>query len=230
MKNILARGGIEFLAVLLGISLSFYLEGIREETNLRKLNYQILERMNETISDDIKDLEENILVHSLAINSCKWIRSNLINNVNVDSLSYHLSVAVFSTVFVPNEEEYKAIISSGQIEVIQNKALVKAIYDKYKQHSFLKKFDEATSTFNENIIQPYYNKIADDIIVKSKDLPYSWAFLHYVIDDIPNKKKLKIIIGQLEQMHESYITVSNGVMKRTKVLNKLLIKELSINI
>ena len=104
MKNLLARGGIEFLAVLLGISLSFYLEGIREETNLRKLNYQILERMNETISDDIKDLEENILVHSLAINSCKWIRSNLTKNVNVDSLSYHLSVAVFSTVFVPNEE------------------------------------------------------------------------------------------------------------------------------
>ena len=58
--NIITRGGVEFIAVLFGISLSFYLEDIRQENNLRELNHQILERMNETINDDIKDLEENI--------------------------------------------------------------------------------------------------------------------------------------------------------------------------
>ena len=31
MKNILARGGIEFLAVFLGIGLSFYVEGWQVE-------------------------------------------------------------------------------------------------------------------------------------------------------------------------------------------------------
>ena len=46
---------------------------------------------------------------------------------------------------------------------------------------------------------------------------------------MPDKKKLKILIGQLEQMHESYITVTNGVLRRTKVLNELLVKELSTN-
>ena len=79
MKNILARGGIEFLAVLLGLSLSFYLEDVRENSNLKNLNYQIFERINETINYDINDLEENISVHSLAISSCKWIKSNLVN-------------------------------------------------------------------------------------------------------------------------------------------------------
>ena len=73
--------------------------------------------MNETINDDIKDLEENIAVHKLAISSCKWIRSSMLTDVNLDSLSYHLSVSAFATVYVPNEEEYKTIISSGQIEV-----------------------------------------------------------------------------------------------------------------
>ena len=37
MKNILARGGIEFLAVFLGIGLSFYAEGWQtEKDNERK--------------------------------------------------------------------------------------------------------------------------------------------------------------------------------------------------
>ena len=58
--NIVTRGGVEFIAVLFGISLSFYLEDIRQENNLIERNHQILERMNETIKDDIQDLNEYI--------------------------------------------------------------------------------------------------------------------------------------------------------------------------
>ena len=224
--NIITRGGVEFIAVLFGISLSFYLEDVRQENNLRKLNHQILERMNETINDDIKDLEENIAVHKLAISSCKWIRSSPLTDVNLDSLSYHLSVSAFATVYVPNEEEYKTIISSGQIEVIKNSLLIKAIYGKYRQHSFLRTIEKSFFTFFGDIIQPYFNEITDDVIVKSKDLPYSWAFLHYKLYQAPDRKKLRILIGQLEQMHESYIVVTKGVLKRTKLLNELLEKEL----
>jgi len=36
MKNILARGGIEFLAVLLGISISLWIENNNQESELNK--------------------------------------------------------------------------------------------------------------------------------------------------------------------------------------------------
>ena len=36
MKNILARGGIEFLAVFLGIALSLYVDEWREENQIRE--------------------------------------------------------------------------------------------------------------------------------------------------------------------------------------------------
>jgi len=39
MKNILARGGIEFLAVLLGITLSLYLDQQIEESAISKMEY-----------------------------------------------------------------------------------------------------------------------------------------------------------------------------------------------
>ena len=52
--NIITRGFVEFIAFIFGISLSFYLEDIGQENNLSELNHQILERMNETINDDIK--------------------------------------------------------------------------------------------------------------------------------------------------------------------------------
>ena len=225
--NIVTRGGVEFIAVLFGISLSFYLEDIRQENNLIERNHQILERMNETIKDDIEDLNENISIHSLAIASCKWIRSNMKSEFNLDSLGYHLSVSAFGTVFVPNEEQYKTIISSGQIEVIKNSLLINAIYGKYKQHFFLRKAEESYHTFFADAVQPYFNEIASDVVVRSEDIPYSWAFLHYKVSDVPERKKLNILIGQIEQMHVSYISITKGVLKRTEALNKLLNEELT---
>lgn len=56
--NIITRGFVEFMAVIFGICLSFYLKDIRQENNLRELIHQILERMNETINDDIKYLKK----------------------------------------------------------------------------------------------------------------------------------------------------------------------------
>ena len=56
--------------------------------------------MNETIKDDIQDLNENISVHNLAIASCKWIRSNLKSDINLDSLGYHLSVSDYLEPFL----------------------------------------------------------------------------------------------------------------------------------
>ena len=60
-------------------------------------------------------------------------------------------------------------------------------------------------------IQPYFNEITDDVM--DKDLTKS---TNYIVD----RKKLRILIGQLEQMHESYVVVTKGVLKRTKLPRK----------
>ena len=63
MKKILARGGIEFLAVLLGITLSFWVEEWRNETEQRKLLnndcIHILSDVNEDIITINKIIEKN---------------------------------------------------------------------------------------------------------------------------------------------------------------------------
>ena len=48
MKTILARGGIEFLAVFLGIALSLWVDDFREERELReRLNEDFIKIYNE---------------------------------------------------------------------------------------------------------------------------------------------------------------------------------------
>ena len=60
MKNIIARGGVEFIAVLLGISGSLWIDNNKD---LKELNYQIersLYALSETLKSDKKVLEKYI--------------------------------------------------------------------------------------------------------------------------------------------------------------------------
>ena len=53
MKNILARGGIEFIAVVLGITISFWLDNKKEEWDNSKVEIKLLE----SILDDVEAIK-----------------------------------------------------------------------------------------------------------------------------------------------------------------------------
>ena len=60
MKNILARGGIEFLSVLLGITLSLYIDQKLDESAIAKTESSLLSDLQVSLNQDI-DYAEIIL-------------------------------------------------------------------------------------------------------------------------------------------------------------------------
>ena len=61
MKNILARGGIEFLAVFLGIALSLYVDEWREENQIRERLMADYHSIQKDLDIDIPYLEQIIV-------------------------------------------------------------------------------------------------------------------------------------------------------------------------
>ena len=55
MKNILARGGVEFVAVFLGIALSLWVDEYQKSREAKILNNQILERLYYNLESDSID-------------------------------------------------------------------------------------------------------------------------------------------------------------------------------
>ena len=53
MKNILARGGVEFLAVFLGIALSLWVDEYQKTKESKKLSNQILNRLYKNLEADL---------------------------------------------------------------------------------------------------------------------------------------------------------------------------------
>ena len=57
MKNILARGGIEFLAVLSGITISLWVEDSRQNSDMQKKIIDDYKNIQEEIALDIENID-----------------------------------------------------------------------------------------------------------------------------------------------------------------------------
>ena len=140
MKNILARGGIEFIAVLLDISGSLWIDKNQE---LRQKNEYEVTLLN-SIYSDINQTEKFLESRDRAFQADSiWMNYFAINwdNMNVDSVAIALSKQkpfVFNTLFFDYREFHpplssiEMIMQDGSLKEIQNIEIRKKINNLYK--------------------------------------------------------------------------------------------------
>ena len=122
MKTILARGGIEFLAVLMGISASLWIENNNKEKTLileRQETYQLLENQTDSLisyTNNMLNYYEIQQKHfSLIIDQWESIKFDTIKNQD----SYVKSIwAAFSNAFYPDLSTYETLVNSGKINLV----------------------------------------------------------------------------------------------------------------
>ena len=145
MKNKISKYILELLIIVVGISLSFYVENYTSYIEKDRLKNQSLNRILKNLDIDIIDnkFNHNTLLES--IKSSEWILSNKKNLMRFsrDTIGFHFNKTInFISIFVDNQEEYRTLQNSGYIELIGNETLVELLQNKYAQHNFMKKLEE----------------------------------------------------------------------------------------
>ena len=133
MKNTIAKYLIEFIVIITGISLSFYVEKLNETNYKENLKNQSLGRILKNIEVDTKDFKFNLDANKKSIYSTEWLaeRNDKLQQYSRDSVGYHLNRAIFfNTILVDNQEEYRGLQNSGLIELIDNENLVTNLQEK----------------------------------------------------------------------------------------------------
>ena len=229
MRKVVIKYFLEFFVIVIGISISFYVENYIETMKKEELKNQSLNRILENLKVDKKDNKWNYNAHNESLKSTEWLlkNRNKLNAFSRDSIGFHLARAInFITYFVDNQEEYKTIQSSGYIEYIQNESLVKGLQDKYVQHDFMK--------FIEEEIRSKADILADYEFKNSK-IKSDYMYLNaYLINktytgnfELPNEVYDRII------EKASYQKMYLGIIKRRLQRDSLLVieikKEILIN-
>ena len=229
MKKTIVKYFIEFIVIVIGVSISFYAENYNDSLNKIQLKNQSLNRILENLKVDNTDNRWNYKAHSESLISSEWILTNR-NNLSAysrDTIGFHLSRAInIITYFVDNQEEYKTIQSSGYIEYIENESLVKGLQEKYVRHEVMK--------FIEGEIRSKAKVLADFEFKNSKinnDSMYMGFYLinkRYIGDlEIPNEIYDRII--EKASFQKIYLSQIKRRIQRDSILANEINKEILVD-
>lgn len=163
MKNILAKGGIEFLAVFLGIVLSLWVDDYRESKELdNRLNDDFKKILTE-VNANIKNINEIIDVNKkISLSEDSLI--NVLNEVtpyNFDIIVRLITNASSTPTFFGRTSAYNASIASGRFNASNRDDLVDEIsllYEHYLKRLKLNGdlFDLRGRDFEKDYAMPFF--------------------------------------------------------------------------
>jgi len=234
MKNILARGGIEFIAVLLGLTGSLWIDANVKENEAIKQNDEILNRLYANLRADSSDGEWNRKAYERGIKGCRriieWCDSNPTFDSVDDSIEKDISAILIATYFGNNDEEYNSLKNSGQMHLIKNNTLISDLHRYYSGLGWSDYMDRDTWRVTEEEISPFLSNYSDELYYYRGDNKKR-VFSNYPkinLIRLPNIEKLRFYASKKLMHHEHQARYYKRIVDRVTKLRELLRKELNI--
>jgi len=186
MKNILARGGIEFLAVFIGIILSLHLDDVRDDrivqnkniNNLRSLGNELDQRIG-YVDKKISQYQRDISIGEYVIENWKKVDFNHVDSLTKNDRAIILTLKAYRAINLPTSV-YNSLNSDGSIGLLENdsiKILINNLYEVFPSHIVDGVENERVlyHSFNKYIIENYPT-ITDREISKASISDYKRFF------------------------------------------------------
>jgi len=222
MKNILARGGIEFLAVLLGISASLWIDNNNKKEDLvlqREETYQLLE--NQT--DSLLSYTNNMLDYyemqgkrfGIIIDQWESIQFDTIKNQR----AYVRDIwAAFSNAFYPDFSTYETLVNSGQINFV-NFETINSFGRLFKSMDIINSAQNKESEWRD-FLDKYFNNEYAKYAVKYNPSSDLFTFLKLTKTDPIVFSHLKSIAGfqafrknRVQNFKDKLVNIQNHLAK-----------------
>ena len=225
MKNILARGGIEFLAVLLGLSGSLWIDGVSKNNAQRKEFFQDLIAINNELIDDLNVVSEKIEYNEKKLKEIREFltifEKSKIGEEALDTLAF-FKEPLGNRSFFGKKSAYLSSKSAGNFNRTSNLNIV---------HTLTRLYDQTYVRMDAN------NKYMDDITLR--DDQWTWYLSNstrnfiYNIDEVLNKINSSEFYNWViknEFMFNYFIDLMKETKKEMIETQKQLSNELETNI
>ena len=138
MKNILARGGVEFVAVFLGIALSLWVDDYRESKELRERLSDDYQKIYKEVLSNIENIDNIIKLNNEIVESEKKL-IEILNQEKKYNFKEMIGLInkIDSKTFFGESTAYKASVSSGRFNTSGDYKVVRNISRLY-EHFFVR--------------------------------------------------------------------------------------------
>ena len=223
MKKIFFKYILEFIVIVFGITISFYLEKQNAISYKEDLKNESLKKLRVNVSQDIGDNLYNLDQHQRAYHASNILATKGLElyQRDKDSLGYYLVAAgQISTIFVDNSEEYNALRNSGLIELIDNDSLVSLLQQKYSEHIFIKEFERTILNQSFKMASIIAEKIETAAKIKLKGQPFYWS-PYKPNEPFLSDKELNLFLFK-GALHETYLNlIEKSIVADSAILLKI---------
>ena len=228
MKNILARGGIEFLAVLLGITISLYIDQKIGESAIVKAEKSLLSDLQVSLNQDInyahgvlEDMRASFEAQEeLIAFSCNDV--DLLSSSELGTIFNNVlrgSVSLF-----PRYGVYRSLVSNSEMKYIENQELKDKLIDLY---DFQFKRYENVDPIITNLYQYGLSKYLVEYFGYYRDKDLNFVETHMVINkEAFCQGTLKKEIMKISSMTGVVHWMLERIMESMNIVNMLIEEEL----
>lgn len=134
---------IEFVIVILGITIAFWLSNLGEIKKENRLENSYLQQLRDDLITDINVLDRGIKSSEKKIafleQGLGFILSNQRTTISADTVAkYVLTVGDFGYFFTPTNDTYLTLQQSGDLKIIKSLELKKKLVTLYKYYDLIK--------------------------------------------------------------------------------------------
>jgi len=228
MRNILARGGVEFLAVLLGITLSLYIDQKLDESATAKTESSLLSDLQVSLNQDIK-YANGVLGH---LRTSFEAQEKLIAFPcnEVDDLDTKELATLFNNVMrgsnslFPRYGVYRSLVSNSEMKYIENQELKEKLINLYDFQ--FKQYENV-----DPIITNLYRYGLDNFIIENfgyyRDNDFQSVSTHMVINkDAFCQGTLRKEIMKISGMTRNVYKMLERILESMHEINMLIDEEL----
>ncbi len=155
MKNILARGGIEFLAVLLGITVSLWIDKNQRQSDIEEERIMVHEIINNEITQIIDYTDERLLYYEEQNKKIDYLFDNWetfhISEID-DPFKFTYDIWTTGTyMYSPNFSTFDGLKSNGQFNLV-DKDIRKKFGELFMLMSYIKKIEGNENEAREKLL------------------------------------------------------------------------------
>ena len=155
MRNILARGGIEFLAVLLGITASLWIDKNQKQSDLEQERISVYKIISNEISQIIEYTDVRLEFYEKQKEKIDYLFDNweTFNSNEIDD-PYKFTYDIWTTgtyMYSPNFSTFEALKSNGQFNLV-DKEIRKKFGDLFMLMSYIKKIENNENEAREKLL------------------------------------------------------------------------------
>ena len=216
MKNILARGGIEFIAVFLGIFLSLWVDGKIKNNDLKHDKTQVYELLSKQIDDLLLYTEKRIILYERQISRGQFLINNWneIRKMSLDDKNEFIADIWFSikNAYYPDFSTYETLMGSGQINLVDFKTK-KMLGTLYKTMDNIKSVQTKETEWRDYIENRLM--IEHSALFMKHDLPYD------LLEFFEETKNDEVIYAHLKSLFSVHGARKTRIILMQKEMRKI---------